>query len=175
MLAIIQNARAQALSDPRIDMPNAYEAPGGIVEGRSRQITPLPVPEYEVPFEAKAAPNGVVKLNWERSARMIGLVFELRRFGGLNDSESGTLLTRTERFDFVDAAPPVGKIRYELTPISEPSLTCGAYWVSEENRANEAFAAVRGTPVSRNVEIIEASAPNGPTDVQARQSSNGLC
>lgn len=168
MLAIIQNARAQALSDPRIDMPNAYEAPGGIVEGRSRQITPLPVPEYEVSFEAKAAPNGVVKLNWERSARTIGLVFELRRFGGLNDSEAGTLLTRTERFDFVDAAPPVGKIRYELTPISEPSLTCGAYWVSEENRANEAFAAVRGTPVSRNVEIIEASALNGPTDVQAR-------
>ncbi|MBR4753522.1 MAG: hypothetical protein IK077_17385 [Thermoguttaceae bacterium] len=167
-LAIIEKARAKALSNPRIDMPNAYEAPGGIVEGRSRQITPQQVPDYDISFEATVAPNGVVRLNWERSARTIGLAFELRRFGGSNDPVEGTLLTRTERFNYVDAAPPSGKIRYEVTPISDPESTCGTYRVSAENQTNPAFKLVRGRAVSRDVEIGEDNAPDSPVDLQAK-------
>ena len=168
MLAIIENARAKTLTNPRVDMPNAFEAPGGVVEGRSRQIVPLDLPEREIAFSATTVRDGSVWLRWERSASTIGLVFELRRFvvdaGG---KEKETLLTTTERFEFVDVAPPVGRVRYELTPIVNPPRTCSAYMATDDDRANPAFRVKYGNPISRVVEVPECDAPQKPLDVKA--------
>ena len=168
MLAIIERARDEAASNPRVDMPNAYEAPGGIVEGRSRQIVPLDPPEYEIPFHAEVAPDGVVTLKWERSARTIGLVFELRRIAIAPDGkETSVLLKRTERFEYVDLDPPLGKLRYELLPISDPTVTCAAYRASEEGRDDPRFAIRPGTPVACEVESAAPTVPSSPENARA--------
>ena len=168
MLAIVERARAKALTNPRIDMPNAREAPGGIVEGRSRQIVLMPLPTRPIRFDAELTQEGSVALRWERSAATIGLVFELRRFVADDaGKETETFLTRTERFDFVDDAPPFGSVRYELTPISDPSTTSGSYGLDAEGRDNPLYRIHKGTPISRIVEVEETPAPKAPLNVQA--------
>ena len=168
MLAIIERARAKALSNPRIDFPNAYEAPGGIVEGRSRQIVPATAPEREIEFSATVTADGCVELKWERSAQTIGLVFELQRVViDENGVERATLLTKTERFEYVDVAPPLGRVRYELTPISDPTLSCGAYWASAEGRWRPQYAVERGALVTREVETSAPPRPKAPQNVRA--------
>ena len=169
MLAIIERARAEALSNPRIDMPNAYEAPGGVVEGRSRQIIPLDPPEFEISFSAEIADDGLVSLDWERSARTIGLVFELRRFTASADGkEKETFLTRTERFNYVDLDAPVGEVRYEITPISDPSRTCGSCLARADARSDGEYQTVKGPTSSLFVTVGEKPVPEAPKDVSAK-------
>lgn len=167
-LAIIERARAKALTNPRIDFPNAFEAPGGIIEGRSRQIIPMSPPNYQIAFQAKQRPDGAVALVWQHSADTIGLVFELRRYNAnASGKETETLLTRTERFDYVDVAPPIGKVRYELTPIGDPTTTCGAYRADESGFKDPSYLVERGKTVVRELETHEAPQPSAPQNVSA--------
>ena len=63
----------------------------------------------------------------------------LKKYTDFLVKETETLLTRTERFDFVDDAPPFGSVRYELTPISDPSTTSGSYGLDAEGRDNPLY------------------------------------
>ncbi len=168
MTAIIERARARALANPRIDMPNACDAPGGIVEGASRQILPQPLPTRPIKFDADVDAESVVKLRWERSARTIGLVFELWR-GETPDfaPEEGTLLTKTTRFEFDDKTALVGKNYYALVPVSDPTTTCGSYRLSKESVESDKFPILRGTPLRKSAEVPTLSAPNAPRDLKA--------
>ncbi|MGI6402558.1 MAG: LamG-like jellyroll fold domain-containing protein [Thermoguttaceae bacterium] len=168
-LAIIERARTRALANPRIDMPNA-DWLGAVREGRSRQILPIPLPEDEIAFNAVATSDGAVELDWERSARTIGLVFKLRRFvenEGENESNDiGDLITVTERFRYVDRDAPEGEVRYELTPISDPARTSAAYRTSAESRVSRRYRMLVGEPISRVVRV-ESERPAAPTNLRA--------
>jgi len=126
MLKVIQDARIALLAKPRMDMPYADWVGGGIVPGRARQILPQPLPD---PLPKVTATNGVfglVQLNWESSARMIGLIAEIHR--GKKDKfkpDATTLIGRSERATFCDTNPPPGKIYYAVVFVSDPAETCG--------------------------------------------------
>ena len=168
MLAIVERARARALTNPRIDMPNAFEAPGGVVEGRSRQIVVQSLPEKEIEFQIVARPDGAVEARWERSARTIGLVFELKRVAvDESGAERAALLKTTELFDYVDVDPPTGKVRYELTPISDPAVTCASYGARGTDLLKLKNKARRGATIAREIVVENAPVPEAPLDVRA--------
>jgi len=111
MLAIIRDGRKAALAAPRVDMPAA-----DVIAGKCRMFIPPPVPakapELTVKVDEQA---GTVRLNWERSARTIGLESQVHRSDGRDfvpDKE--TLLTRTLLAHFVDKQPPSGTQYYAL-------------------------------------------------------------
>ncbi len=126
MLALILDARAKQLANPRVDMPGADFAGGGIREGRARQILPQPLPEPLPSVQAVSDANGFVRLGWESTARMIGLVAEIHR---AQDAEfvpgDASLIARTERFGFCDTNPPPGTVHYAVVFVSDPAATCG--------------------------------------------------
>ncbi|MCL1922210.1 MAG: LamG domain-containing protein, partial [Kiritimatiellaeota bacterium] len=126
MLKIIQDARVELLARPRIDMPHADLVGNGIVQGRARQILPQALPD---PLPAVTATNGAfgfVRLDWEDSARMIGLIAEIHR--GKKDKfkpDATTRIGRTEQSSFWDTNPPPGKVHYAIVFTSDPAETCG--------------------------------------------------
>ena len=126
MLKIIQDARVELLAKPRVDMPYADLVGEGIVTGRARQILPQPLPS---PLPAVTVTNevfGFVRLNWESSARTIGLIAEVHR--GKRDGftpDASTLIGRTERATFCDTNPAPGKVSYAVVFVSDPAETCG--------------------------------------------------
>ncbi len=126
MLAIIRAGRVEMLAQPRIDMPNADLIGSGAIAGRARQILPqaLPMPLPEVTTAAEV--QGYVRLNWESSARMIGLIAEVHRGpnAGFKPDET-TLIGRTERATFCDTRPPPGTVHYAIVFVSDPAVTCG--------------------------------------------------
>jgi hypothetical protein len=126
MLAIITDARTEQLANPRVDMPNADVIGDGVIAGRPRQILPqkLPVPAPEA--TAAADENGFVRIKWESSARMIGLITEIHRGPDASFMPgTNTLVGRSERFEFCDTNPPPGKVNYALVFVSDPAETCG--------------------------------------------------
>ncbi len=126
MLAIIRAGRTELLAQPRIDMPHADLIGGGIMAGRARQILPqaLPVPLPEVKTADDV--NGFVRLNWESSARMIGLITEVHRGTPANfKPDETTLIGRTERSTLCDTNPPNGTAHYAFVFVSDPAETCG--------------------------------------------------
>jgi hypothetical protein len=126
ILNIIRDARAAQLARPRIDMPGAEWVGGGIREGRSRQILPQPLPDPLPAVKATVDENGYVRLAWESSARMIGLIGEIHRGpdAAFTPSEA-TKIARTERFSFCDTKAPPGTAHYAVVFVSDPAETCG--------------------------------------------------
>ncbi|MDR0328949.1 MAG: hypothetical protein LBI05_11705, partial [Planctomycetaceae bacterium] len=126
MLAIIEEARAKQLTNPRVDMPFANEIGDGIIAGRSRQIIPQPLPDPLPKVDVSVDGDGIVRLRWERSNRTIGLIAEVHRLQSSDESPSAeTLIGRTERFEFTDKDAPQGTIRYAVVFVTDPAETCG--------------------------------------------------
>ncbi len=109
MLEIIQNARRSALAKPRVDMPDA-----DVIAGKPRMFIPPPVPK-QAPRPAVTAKAGMVRLEWERSARTIGLQAQVYR-SDKKDFVPGkdTLMTETLLAHFVDKKPPAGTQYYAV-------------------------------------------------------------
>jgi hypothetical protein len=113
MLRLIQSARNEALQRPRIDMP------GGVsVAGQFRQIIPVPLPKDFYDFHATVEPDGVVDLQWERSAKTFGLTFLIYRNNGANLE----LLAETTAFQWIDTGAKTGINNYTLVPKSGEQL-----------------------------------------------------
>ena len=110
MLAIIANARADALVVPRVDMPGAEVLAGTCRIFRLPDLTEKP-PVLDTTVDAQ----GVVRLVWGPSAQTIGLEAELHRSSspGFTPNED-TLLTRTPLFRHTDRDAPVGQQHYAL-------------------------------------------------------------
>ena len=110
MLAIIRKGRQGALAAPRVDMPGAE-----VIAGRDRMFIPPPVPAQAPVPEAKVDGEGAVRLQWERSARTIGLEAEIHRGGakGFTPSEQ-TLIARTPLAHHVDQEASAGNRHYAL-------------------------------------------------------------
>lgn len=126
MLGIIRAARTEQLAEPRVDMPGADIVGAGIHEGRSRQIIPQPLPETLPKISAQHEKNGFVRLGWESSARMIGLVAEVHRATDAAFAPGETTrIARTERFGYCDTNPPPGEVHYAVVFVSDPAATCG--------------------------------------------------
>jgi len=124
MLALIRAGRTEMLAKPRIDMPGAERI--GINAGRARQILPqsLPVPLPQVKSVDDNA--GGVRLTWESSARMIGLITEVHRGRVPHFTpDATTLIGRTERSTLLDAQTPTGTVHYAVVFVSDPAETCG--------------------------------------------------
>jgi len=123
MLAIIREAREQALAVPRIDMPGAE-----VVAGSCRQFLPPPLPDAPPPLHARIDREGVVELAWEESAWTIGLQSELHRGpqGGFTPDET-TLLARTPLFRHLDRDAPTGTQHYALVFVSDAGRSQPAY------------------------------------------------
>jgi acetyl esterase/lipase/mono/diheme cytochrome c family protein len=124
MLALIRAGRTEMLAKPRVDMPGAERI--GINAGRARQILPqgLPVPLPQVKSVDDSA--GGVRLAWESSARMIGLIAEVHRGPVAHFTpDATTLIGRTERSTLCDTNPPPGKLHYAVVFLSDPAETCG--------------------------------------------------
>jgi len=114
MLAIIRQARAEALAQPRVDMPGAAPNPGGC-----RHAENLPIPTTPPPLKAAVAPDGAVDLAWARNAETIGLDFEIHR-GTKPDflPNTKTLVAETNWFQFTDSQAPAGPQTYALVLLS---------------------------------------------------------
>lgn len=126
MLGLIRDARAAQLAAPRVDMPGADAVGEGVIEGRSRQILPQPLPEPLPAVAATRDGNGLVRLSWESSARMIGLIAEVHRGGSASFATGeATRIGRTERSVFCDTNPPPGTAHYAVVFVSDPAETCG--------------------------------------------------
>jgi len=123
MLTIIRDGREAALASPRIDMPGAERTAGAC-----RTFLPPPLPKAVPMLEATADKDGIVHLSWERSARTIGLEFELHRSEQENfRPDDSTLLVRTSLFHFTDQSPPAGPQCYALVPVRDEQPGKPAY------------------------------------------------
>jgi hypothetical protein len=110
MLAIIRQARSEALAKPRVDMPGAE-----IVPGECRMIVPPPVPEAAPALKAKITPDCAVQLAWQRTAETIGLKYELHRGDAAEFTpRESTRIGQTTAGRFVDLEAPTGTRHYAL-------------------------------------------------------------
>ncbi len=151
MLAIIRKGRDQALSAPRVDMPGAE-----VIAGACREFNPPPLPAKAPLLRAECDPDGLVRLAWERSARTIGLQVELHRSSQADFIPvPETLLTQTERGDYVDKSAPEGRQHYALVLVagtrrSEPAF---ASVLVRLPAPPPAPVAVRATPASYSIRL----------------------
>ena len=166
MLGIIQNARVELLAKPRIDMPHADLVGGGIVPGRARQILPQTLPDPLPEVTASNEMFGFVRLDWENSARMIGLIAEVHR--GKRDKfkpDATTLIGRSERATFCDTNPPPGKVYYAVVFVSDPAETCGTV------KSGAVFNYQRGEQPSTGAGGAQAGAACPLTSFQPERSA----
>jgi len=123
MLAIIRQARDEALEKPRIDMPGAER-----IAGTWRQFIPPEPPEIAPPLQAELGPDGMVHLRWERSARTLGLRSQLHRSQQPQFTPSEkTLLVETALFEYTDRLVPEGDWTYALILFSEEGKSRPSY------------------------------------------------
>lgn len=166
LLGLIRDARAAQLAEPRVDMPGADFVGDGVHEGRSRQILPQPLPEPLPAVRASVDENGCVRLSWEASARMIGLVAEIHRGADAAFSPGeATRVGRTERSGFCDTNPPPGTAYYAVVFVSDPAETCGTCksgavldYQHEEGKAG--VQALRGERCPLSSFVPQRSAPS---------------
>jgi len=143
MLAIIRQARAEALAKPRVDMPGAE-----ITAGECRMMYAPPIPDRSPALSGRIRGDGLVELSWRRTAETIGLKYELHRGSAPNFTPSeSTKIGRTTAGRFIDALSPVGTGHYALL------VTDG------EERAGAAFT---------SVDVPRPPAPSMPTELSAR-------
>ncbi len=152
MLRIIQDARRQALSKPRVDMPGA-----NIVPGLCRQLSPLPLPHRTPPLSAEVEPDGAVLLSWPSSAQAIGLTFELHASDRPHFTPTAkTLLTRTTLFRYLDVETTPGPRHYALVAENDTARTNPAYAlkvVVPSPPAPPALASLSATPRPGGVDL----------------------
>ncbi|MCF7955325.1 MAG: hypothetical protein K9M75_05950 [Phycisphaerae bacterium] len=124
MLSIIVKGRMTALQKPRVDMPGA-EA----IAGKCRMMVAPDVPDKAPELNACLNDAGEVTLQWERSAEIIGLTYEILRCksGNFNRGGETTLVAKTELSKVIDKIPPAGANYYSLVLVgknkrSEPSV-----------------------------------------------------
>lgn len=130
MLTLIAQGRDKALANPRVDMPGAEVLPGAC-----RQFLPPPLPDPLPPPTAALGPDAVVELAWERSARTIGLEFEIHRSDKENFTpDAKTFLQATTLYNYVDRLPPAGRLYYAIV------------FVSGKERSRPTYAAVDVSP-----------------------------
>lgn len=126
MLNVIQQAREEALANPRIDMPTAYENGLGVIPGRFRQILPTPLPKTAPKVQIELVEKEIPALSWEHGVDMLGLIFEIHRSTAPNFTPNeNTRIAETELFKYLDFDAPAGKNYYALVMISDPAQTCG--------------------------------------------------
>lgn len=116
MLSIIEKGRKAALQSPRVDMPGAE-----LIAGKNRMMVPPDVPDQAPELKAYADQAGQVILQWERSARIIGLTYEVFRSqsGNFNRDGDTTLIAQTELSKVTDKTPPVGTNHYALVLVGK--------------------------------------------------------
>jgi len=122
MLAVIQRARTDALSRPRVDMPGA-----DIIGGVCRMIVPPPVPDEPPPLVARLTPDKAVQLSWQRTAETIGLDYVLHRSDKPSfKPDESTRIALTSAGRFTDAAA-AGKLHYALMVVDDTRRSKPAY------------------------------------------------
>ncbi len=123
MLAIIRDARAEALAVPRVDMPGARVLPGAC-----RLLVTPEVPRTPPNLTASIDHEGTVSLQWETAALALGMDYEVHR-GSSSDFplEPGTLLVRTPLGFHVDWDTPAGTLWYAVRAVSGDSIGDAAY------------------------------------------------
>jgi hypothetical protein len=172
ILTIIKDAQTEQLATPRVDMPNADIIGEGVFAGRPRQILPQPLPTPAPTVTATPDENGFVRIKWESSVRMIGLITEIHR--GPDEYFSpgtNTQIGRSERFEYCDTNPPPGKVNYAIVFVSDPAETCGTVksgavfdYQHEEDKPSvvairnercpfSTFVPVRSSPIRLSVEV----------------------
>jgi hydrazine synthase alpha subunit-like protein/concanavalin A-like lectin/glucanase superfamily protein/WD40 repeat protein len=127
MLKIIQQARRQALTRARVDMPDAHINPG-----LCRQFYPSPTPEIAPHLSAQTDAEGIVRLSWNRSAEAIGLNFDLYR-GRMPyfKPQQENLVHSTTMFQFTDYQAPTGPQYYALMAGSKDQYSKPVYAMVE--------------------------------------------
>ena len=110
MLAVIRHTRAEALAQPRVDMPGA-----DVVPGECRLQVPMPVPDLPPAMSANLRSDHAVELSWQRTADTIGLQYELHR-GSTADfiADESAQIGLTTAGRFLDLVPPIGRQHYAL-------------------------------------------------------------
>jgi hypothetical protein len=111
MLTIIRNGRKRALEQARVDMPGAE-----LIAGKNRMMVPPAVPDEAPELQAYANKDGSVTLQWKRTARIIGLTYEVYRSksGNFNRDGDTTLIAQTELQKITDKTPLDGTNYYAL-------------------------------------------------------------
>ncbi|MHB8900125.1 MAG: HzsA-related protein, partial [Thermoguttaceae bacterium] len=142
MLGIIRQAQARALARPRVDMPGAEIEPG-----RCRLQVSIPVSEPPPGLAAAAGADGSVQLSWLRTARLIGLQYELHRSTSAQfQPDQATQIGLTTAGRFLDREPPSGTQHYALV------VTSGSE---------------RSAPVWTTLQVPPPQAPAAPVDLAA--------
>jgi hypothetical protein len=146
MLAILRSGREQALTAPRVDMPDAE-----VLVGQCRQFVPLEPPQCAPDLKAVADPDGVVHLAWQLGPEILGLEAELHRANqaGFTPSDE-TMLSRTQLASFADTTAVEGQQHYALLV-----------------RSPEGYSA----PSHATVEVPPAIAPQPPTQLESLPAS----
>ena len=143
MLAVIREARTNALAKPRVDMPGAEITPGEI-----RIQVPPQVPDFAPPLAVRLRSDCAVEISWPRTGRTIGLEFELHRSHvSTFVPDDSTLLMRTTAGRFVDSIPPIGKQHYALLV---------------------AFGRQRSLPAMVSIDVPQPPPPAMPTELSVR-------
>jgi len=115
MLTIIRDGRTAALQQPRVDMPGAE-----LIAGKSRMMVAPAVPDRAPELEAYADEEGVVTLQWKRTARIIGLSYEIHRSPKKNFTPNETtLIAKTMLSEISDKTAPAGRQYYGLVLVGE--------------------------------------------------------
>jgi len=156
MLAIIRQARSEALASPRVDMPGAEITPG-----ECRLLYPMPVPETAQPIAARLRPDYAVELSWQRTAATIGLQYELHR-GKTPDftATDETLIARTTAGRYADPLVPAGTWHYAMV-VAPCECAAGA-------------SPQRSRPSYASIDVHEPPMPTIPTGLAARALSGEI-
>ncbi len=113
MLAIIQEGRAAALANPRLDLPGGELL---AIAGRHRNIYPVRIPQNLPVITARQIPTGEVEIRWKLSAHTWGLFAEIHRSDKPNfQPTEETLLETTELARYFDKTElPAGEYHYAV-------------------------------------------------------------
>ncbi|MBA4150523.1 MAG: PD40 domain-containing protein [Verrucomicrobia bacterium] len=115
MFRVIREARTESLANPRVDMPSAPA-----IAGMIRRIEPMMIPAKLPALIAQTESDGLITLNWERSAETIGLTFEIHRSTKSNFKPSiKTKLLETGLFHFTDTTAEPGLQHYALVLLAD--------------------------------------------------------
>ncbi len=113
MLAIIQEGKATALANPRLDLPGGELL---AIAGRHRNIYPVRIPQKLPEITARQIPSGEIEIRWKLSSHTWGLFAEIHRSDKPNfQLTKETLVETTELARYFDKAKlPAGRYHYAV-------------------------------------------------------------